>query len=136
LQGLKQLTIDLTHSSYEEFSDRLVATVVKDLGPNLPLTLEANGKDVECAVREKQDARMMFCLNWEKESVEIGLGIRVPPGSYLASVITLEHEAPATIANKSIFAPSDLERFSLALKPGEAKILLVAPVKKQARLAN
>jgi hypothetical protein len=136
LQGLKQLTIDLTHSSYEEFSDRLVATVVKDLGPNLPLTLEANGKDVECAVREKQDARMMFCLNWEKESVEIGLGIRVPPGSYLASVITLEHEAPATIANKSIFAPSDLERFSLALKPGEAKILLVTPVKKQARLTN
>jgi hypothetical protein len=136
LPGLDHLTIDLARSNYVEFSAQLMPMVLKRLGGRPPLTVDSNGKDVECAVWERRDSRWVFCLNWERQVVDINLGLSLAEGTYTASVITLEQETPAGIGGKSTLAAADLERFRLVLAPGEVKIVSITPVGQAAGLAN
>jgi hypothetical protein len=98
-----------------------MAVVLMKMGGRPPLSLDAGGKDVECALLERARARLVFCLNWEKQAVPVNLGLSLPAGSYAASVITLDHESPARIGGKATLAAPELERFRLGLAPGEAR---------------
>jgi hypothetical protein len=84
---------------------------------------------------ERGADRLLFCLNWERHAVEINVGVTLPEGAYVASVITLEQETPATVAGKSTFASSDLGTFRLALDAGQAKIVAISAAAKAAAFA-
>jgi hypothetical protein len=136
LLGLQHLPIDLARSNYADFSARLMPVVLKGLGGRPPLTVASNGKDVECAILEKTDSRLVFCLNWEKQMVDINLGVKLAEGTYAASVITLEREIPARINGKSALAASELKSFRLILAPGEPKIVSITPAGKKTGAAK
>jgi hypothetical protein len=125
VRGIEHLAIDLTGSNYSELSAHLIPVIMKNLNGRLPLRLNAGGKDVECSILESKDSRLVFCLNWEKQPVEINLGISLPQGTYAASVITLERETPGSIDGKSSLSVSDFRGFRLALGPEEAKIVSI-----------
>ena len=99
--------------------------MLKNLDGRPPLNLDANGKDVECAILEKARSRLVFCLNWEKQAVDINLGLSLAEGTYTASVMTLEQETPARIDGKSTLSASDLKSFRMVLAPGEAKVVAI-----------
>jgi len=126
LPGVEHLAFDFERSNYGDFSSRLMPVVLKNLDGRPPLNLDANGKDVECSALERARSRLLFCLNWEKQAVEINLGITLANGAYAASVITLDRETPASISGKSTLAASDLKSFRLSLAPGEAKIVAIS----------
>ena len=94
----------------------------------MPLSLDAAGRDVECSVMEKKDGRMLFCLNWEKEPVDVNLGVNLANGRYAASAVTMEGESPAGIGGRSVLSASDLGNFRLALSPEEGRIVLISPL--------
>ena len=128
IPGVEHLAIDLTRSDYAEFSAKLLPMLRKDLGGQAPLNIDAAGRDVECSIMEKRDGRMLFCLNWEKQPVDVNVGINLPEGRYAASAITMQHENPARISGRSALSASDLGQFRLALAPGEARVIIVTPV--------
>ena len=128
IPGVEHLAIDLTRSGYAEFTGRFVPMLRKNLEGQAPLNLDAAGRDVECSVMEKRDSRMLFCLNWEKEPVDVNLGIDLPEGRYAASAITMQRESPVGLGGRSALSASDLGQFRLALAPGEARIIIVTPL--------
>jgi hypothetical protein len=127
IPGVERLAIDLTRSDYAEFAAKLMALLRKDLGDQAPLHFDAAGRDVECSVRQKQNSRMLFCLNWEKRPVDVALGVKLPNGRYAASVVTMEEESTARIDGRSVLSASDLEKFRLTLAPEEARIVVITP---------
>jgi hypothetical protein len=136
LLGMDHLSIEFTRSSYADFSAQLMPLLLKTLGGEAPLTMDSNGKDVECAMLERVGGRLLFCLNWEKQTVEINLGIKLAEGTYTASVITLEHETPAGISGRSTLTAPDLKHFRLVLAPGEPKIVSVTALREGAGLSK
>ena len=125
LPGVQHVAIDFARSNYADFSAQLMPVVLKNLDGRPPLNLDANGKDVECAILEKARSRLVFCLNWEKQAVDINLGLSLAEGTYTASVMTLEQETPARIDGKSMLSASDLKSFRMVLAPGEAKVVAI-----------
>lgn len=128
IPAIEQLTMDPTLSNYADFSRTLVMELRKSLGGRMPLSLDAAGRDVECSVMEKKDGRMLFCLNWEKEPVDVNLGVNLANGRYAASAVTMEGESPAGIGGRSVLSASDLGNFRLALSPEEGRIVLISPL--------
>jgi Beta-galactosidase trimerisation domain len=128
LSGIEHSTTPLTGSSYDEFSAHVMRVIVDDLNGRLPLQLDANGHDVECAPLTGGDGQLVFCLNWEKRDVDINLGLDLKDGTYTVSVITMERETRASIGGASRLEASDLRRFRLPLAAGQPKILSVVRV--------
>jgi len=123
--GIADVRVDLSKSSYAELSTQLMRVVANSMPAGLPLTLHANGRDIECSMQQNDSDRLVFCLNWEMEPAEIGLGLSLKEGTYAVSVITLDRQSAGAINGRSALTASDLRNFHLALAPGEAKILSV-----------
>jgi hypothetical protein len=121
LPQIERLEFDLAQLNYQEFGTRLMATVTRH--HRLPLRVDAGGKDVECAIRSARQDYMLFCLNWESDSVSVNLGLRVAPGAYTASILTLDEETPASLPGKTQLSDFDLENFSLRLPRGGAQVV-------------
>ena len=123
--GVEHITIDLARSRYHDLSRLLVQRVGHALGSAAPLHFDAANHDVECSVMEKDDDRLLFCLNWESQALDVDVGVNVPEGSYDVSIATMDRESPARIGSKSIVSASDLAGFRLALEAEEAAVIVV-----------
>ena len=126
--GVDHLAIDLARSRYDDLSSLLSKRVRDALGSTAPLRFDAAGRDVECSVMENDDDRLLFCLNWESQPLDVDVGVNVPDGRYEASIITMDREVPARIGDKSTLGASDLAQFRLALGPEEAAVIVVRRV--------
>jgi O-antigen ligase len=126
--GIEHVALDLASSRYDDVSQRLSQRLRAVLGSANPLTFDAAGRDVECSIMEKDDDRLLFCLNWENQALDVELGMNLHDGGYEASVVTLDRESVATIGGKSVLAASDLARFRLALAPEAAEVIIVRRV--------
>jgi hypothetical protein len=129
LSGIRHLSIDLTRTNYREFSQLLLPQLLGELGERRPLVFDADGADVECSVRSKDSAHWIFCLNWETQPVGVTLGLRLSPGNYGFSTVTMETTSIASLKGKSRLTENDFASFRIVLGPGEAQIIAVQPVK-------
>jgi hypothetical protein len=130
INGIRHLPIGLTGTNYRALSQRILPTLLSELGDRRPLKFDAGDADVECSVRVKGTSRWIFCLNWEQHPVGVELGLRLGQGDYRLSTIDLETSGEALLKGKSNLAASDLARFHIMLAPSEAKIFMVEPVNK------
>ena len=132
--GIQHLPIDLIRTNYRELSQRIMPTLLSELGDRRPLTFDAGDADVECSVRVNDAAHLIFCLNWEQHPVSVELGLRLAPGRYSLISISFETTAEMSLKDKPKLTASDLKRFRITLAPNEAKTLSVGPImEKQAR---
>jgi hypothetical protein len=129
IRSIEHLSLRLTRTNYAAISSALIPLLMKKLGGKPPLRIDAGGKDVECALRERGDERLVFCLNWEPQTVDVNLGIAVPEGKYAGSTITMKHDAPVRIRDSAILTASDLSHFRVSLQAGEPKVLAFRPRK-------
>jgi hypothetical protein len=123
--GMHYANIELVATNYDRFSEAMLDALRMASPGASAFGIDANGSDVECAVREHGNNRLLFCVNWEGHGVDVEVRLRVADGDYRASVLTLESVSPATIGGSAALKAAAVRRFRLALAPGEAKIVHV-----------
>jgi hypothetical protein len=123
VEGLQHVPLEVIRSNYFRVADTVLSVLRGAVNGNVPLEIDAAGKDVECAIRSRNDDRLVFCLNWEKQPVDVGLALQLGAGEYSVRAVTMDELLPLrSVANESSL-PAGPRRFRLELGAGEPIVL-------------
>ena len=125
LMKLHFKNIPINSSSYSEVKNEIFNVLDGMLKEPISLVKNRSRHDIECNVLKHHSKVniLVFCINWDKESYQFELGVRLPKNNYKVEKVTLDTIIPLAINGNSGIDSDKLEHFRIHIGEREFFIL-------------